>query len=73
MKVISSDGGPWYIMVLGERNLYCLEDLGIVLFSKKLESYATCILPYKYGKERENDTYSTIGPKKLWHKSFSNF
>ena len=50
MKVITTDSGPWYVMVLGERNLYCIEDLGAIQFSKKLESISTCVLPYKFGK-----------------------
>ena len=50
MKVITTDSGPWYVMVLGERNLYCIEDLGALQFSKKLESISTCVLPYKFGK-----------------------
>lgn len=68
MKVITTDSGPWYVMVLGERNLYCIEDLGALQFSKKLESISTCVLPYKFGKLVKFSVYlSTSTPSLLYH------
>nr|XP_061789353.1 protein PTHB1-like [Nerophis lumbriciformis] len=35
-----------FIFVLGERNLYCLRDNGLIYFMKKLEFNPSCFLPY---------------------------
>jgi Bardet-Biedl syndrome 9 protein len=38
------------ILVLGERNLFCLKDIGTLKFMKRLEYKPCCFHPYFLGK-----------------------
>ncbi|XP_061632773.1 protein PTHB1 isoform X2 [Phyllopteryx taeniolatus] len=46
ISVPSFSHSPSSIFVLGERNLYCLRDNGVIYFMKKMEFNPSCFLPY---------------------------
>ncbi|XP_077997147.1 protein PTHB1-like isoform X2 [Glandiceps talaboti] len=46
IAVVSFVNAPPSIMILGERNLYCLKENGQLRFTKKLDYNASCFLPY---------------------------
>ena len=55
IKTIDVEDGPSIIIVLGERNLFCLKDSGTMLFSKNLETPVTCVLPYMAKPSTESE------------------
>lgn len=46
IKVVSAQGGPTQLLVLGERSLFCFKDNGVLRFMKKLDFNPTCITAY---------------------------
>ena len=46
LAVVSFPNAPYSIYVLGDRNLFCISELGKMRFMKKLDFNPSCFLPY---------------------------
>lgn len=50
MKVLSNSNKETLIMVLGERNLFCLSDTGKIKFVKRFDFTPLCFFTYIVGR-----------------------